>query len=429
MRIGSLLSRLLMLLAGAVGLMSAASAAEPSAAFKARAAELVELLNGKTDPAKFFSPAFLRQVPAAQVSGIAEQLRTGHGAALAITRIEARNATSGSVFVELERAAVQMEMVIGAAPPHLVEGLVIATPESKADSVAAIFGEITALPGQISIAAAKLEEAGPSNFLTQHAETPMAIGSAFKLFVLAELVRSVKAGERRWSEVVPLDRRSLPSGILQDWPEGSPLTVHSLAALMISQSDNSATDTLLHLLGREKVEALLPTLGVRAPERNRPFLSTREAFALKGGDSSLLGRWRAGDEAARRAMLTGEVARAYDGLDPASFGGQPNAIADVEWFASTSDMVRTLDWLRRNGDRTALDILAINPGLGRPAAEGFGYLGFKGGSEPGVINMSFLLHNREGRWLALSASWNDETAPLDEARFIGIIGRFVALLR
>jgi hypothetical protein len=124
----------------------------------------------------------------------------------------------------------------------------------------------------------------------------------FKLFILAELDRQVRAGERRWSDVAPLSRKSLPSGMLQDWPEGAPLTLHSLAALMISQSDNSASDTLLHLLGREKVEALLPALGLRNPAANRPFLSTLEAFALKGDDDVLTRRWLATDEAGRRKL-------------------------------------------------------------------------------------------------------------------------------
>ncbi len=43
------------------------------------------------------------------------------------------------------------------------------------------------------------------------AARPLAIGSTFKLFLLAELSRSIHAGERKWTDVVPLDRRSLPS--------------------------------------------------------------------------------------------------------------------------------------------------------------------------------------------------------------------------
>jgi len=407
-----------------------AEAAQASSALAARANDLVALLNGAAEPERLFSPAFLAQVPAAQVKAISAQLKASYGAAKAVARIEASSATNGTIFVEFERATVRLQMAIGPAPPQLIEGLLVAGVEAKGESVAILFGEIVSLPGQVALDAARLDEGGPASFLTQRAEQPMAIGSAFKLFILAEVVREVKAGTRKWSDVAPLDRQSLPSGLLQDWPKGSPLTLHSLAAMMISRSDNSAADTLLALLGREKVEQLLPALGVKAAERNRPFLSTREAFALKLGGPALLARWTAADEAGRRAILTGPLA-SVDArtLDPARLSGQPVATGTAEWFASPADLVRTLDWLRRSGDRTALDILAINPGLGRAAAQGFDYFGFKGGSEPGVINTSFLLRSREGRWIGLSVTWNNEAAPLDEGRFIALVGRLVALMR
>ena len=207
------------------------------------------------------------------------------------------------------------------------------------------------------------------------------------------------------------------------------MTLHSLAALMISRSDNSATDTLLGVLGRDKVERLLPELGVRAPERNRPFLSTREAFALKLGDPTLLARWKAADEAGRRALLPQLERIDASKLDPSRLGGRPAEIATVEWFASPADLVRTLDWLRRSGDRTALDLLAINPGLGRDLANDFGYFGFKGGSEAGVLNLSFLLKSRSGRWMAVSATWNNEAASLDEPRFVALTSRLLTLLK
>ncbi|HYD38377.1 MAG TPA: serine hydrolase, partial [Allosphingosinicella sp.] len=94
-----------------------------------------------------------------------------------------------------------------------------------------------------------------------------------------------------------------------------------------------------------------------------------------------------------------------------------------------ADIVRTLDWLRRSGDPAALGLLAINPGLDRSLASDFDYFGYKGGSEPGVLNMSFLLRNREGRWLAVSATWNNSAEPLDEARFATLMARLVGLMR
>ncbi len=404
-------------------------AAEPSAEFSRRAGELVRMLDGELPPKDFFSPAFLAGISAAQVSSVAARLKSSYGKPQSLERVEASSPTAGIVFVRFERAVVRLQMAVAPQPPHLVEGLLVAGAESSAADIAAVFAEMVGLPGEVSLAAARLEEAGPADFLSQKADRPLAIGSAFKLFVLAELARSVKAGERKWTDVVPLGPPSLPSGIVQDWPRGSPVTLHTLAALMMSRSDNSATDTLLTVLGRDKVERLLPELGVRAPERNRPFLSTREAFALKLGDPALLAKWKSADEAGRRALLPQLERIDAATLDTSRLGGRPAEIATVEWFASPADLVRTLDWIRRNGDRTALDLLAINPGLGPALAKEFDYFGFKGGSEAGVLNLSFLLKTRSGRWIAVSASWNNRAAALDEPRFVALASRLVALMK
>jgi hypothetical protein len=63
------------------------------------------------------------------------------------------------------------------------------------------------------------------------------------------------------------------------------------------------------------------------------------------------------------------------------------------------------------------------------AATQFAYVGYKGGSEPGVIAMTFLLRRTDGGWRAVSASWNNPAAPVDEARFIDLVTRLVALQR
>ena len=393
-----------------------------------RAEHLPAMLRGEIPPEQIFSPAFLAQVPAAKLAEINRQLADSYGKAVWVAGVEEKSDVSGVVLVDFERARLRIQLAVNPAPPHLIEGLLIAGAEVRGDDVRTVFGELTAL-GDVSLDVARLEDAGPVSFLTQKAGRPQAIGSAFKLFILAELVRAVKAGERRWDEVVPLTARSLPSGILQEWPQGSPLTLHSLATLMISRSDNTATDALLHHLGRAKVEKMLATLRVGAAAQNRPFLSTREAFALKLGDPALLAAWSAADEGGRRALLPRLAAVPDTALDPARMAGTPRAIETVEWFASPADLIRTLDWLRRSGDPHALPILAVNPGLGHDAAKGFRYMGFKGGSEPGVISLNFLLHNKAGRWIALSAALNDPKAPVDEAKFVALMARLVALLR
>ncbi len=94
-----------------------------------------------------------------------------------------------------------------------------------------------------------------------------AIGSAFKLYVLSTLSREIAARRRSWNDVVPLDQRSYPSGILQDWPQGTPMTLQTLATLMIAISDNTATDQLA-------------ATSHAAPELGQRFSTTREFFQL-----------------------------------------------------------------------------------------------------------------------------------------------------
>jgi hypothetical protein len=149
--------------------------------------------------------------------------------------------------------------------------------------------------------------------------------------------------------------------------------------------------------------------------------------AVLKADPALRQSWLAADEAGRRAMLREIAARDVSTIDLNLFSGAPIAVREVEWFASAGDLLRTLDWLRRNADPETLAILAINPGLGA-ARQDYAYAGYKGGSETGVLNLSFLLRRRDGRWLALVATWNDPAAKLDENNFMLLLSRLLPLL-
>jgi beta-lactamase class A len=411
---------------------SAAAPVQPGTALRARAAALVPLFNRSTKPEQILAPSFLAQIPASQIDALAQRLAGQFGRAKAVERLVAKSATAGTAFIAFERAVVRVELAIEARPPHRITALLVSAADVKGDSLAKVVQEIWSLPGQASLAVARLGGSDPPQFSIAHkAGKPLAVGSAFKLFILAELSRSIAAGERKWSDVVPLDHFSIGSGALEHWPAGSPVTLHTLAVLMVSQSDNGAADTLLHLLGREKVERLLPELGIAAPDKLRPLLTTREWALLKAGDGgALLRQWTAASEAERRTLLAGPVAALKaDQVDLSRMIAVPNAIDTVEWFASTGDLVRVMDWLRRHGDRETLAILAINPGIGNIQAKEFAYLGYKGGSETGVLNMTFLLRGNDGEWHAVSGTWNDPAQSVDEGRFQLLMSRAVALVR
>jgi Beta-lactamase enzyme family len=234
-----------------------------------------------------------------------------------------------------------------------------------------------------------------------NADQPLAMASAFKLAVLKALKESINSGVRKWDDVVLLDEqsKSYPSGILQDWVTGSPLTIHTLATLMMSISDNTATDVLINLLGRAEVERWSP--------RNRPFLTTREAFALKTtSNSSLLARFRSGNEAERRAVLE-EIARVP--LQPLNtFLELRSAFAlDIEWFFSPKELCDLID--------STSDLNMLNVGESPARRDTWAKVSFKGGSEPGVYSLTNRLVSHTGDIFCVSVAVNDQQA-IDESR-------------
>ncbi len=177
----------------------------------------------------------------------------------------------------------------------------------------------------------------------------LPIGSAFKLYVLGAVAAMVESGEIDWDDPVEIrdELDSLPSGTTQDEPAGSTLSVRELATRMISISDNTATDHLIDLVGRDQVEQALVTLGHSNPAATTPMLTTREMFVIKT-NPDLLARYQSADAAARRDLLDGEVAAAPL---PAvtDFPTAPTAVTTVEWFASPADVCRALVDARRPG--------------------------------------------------------------------------------
>ncbi|HEV2818056.1 MAG TPA: serine hydrolase [Allosphingosinicella sp.] len=421
--------RLILVVLLGFGLLAPASAQEAGPTLRGRVDAVVALLRGEGDPAELFTPAFLAQVPPAQVRAVAQQLTGQYGAVRGLERLDALSPQAGVMHVGFERAIVHIQIAIEPQPPNRIGGLLVTGADMRGDTLAGLIAEIRALPGQTSVAVARLGDGAPQMLASIEPDRPLAIGSAFKLFILAELSRQVQAGQRRWSDVVTLDRRSIPSGTLQAWPRGAPVTLHTLAALMISVSDNSAADMLLHTLGRENVERMMTTLGVAAAARNRPMLSTLEMAALKTGPAPALNAWQQADEAGRRRMLAQFADLDPARIDVARFTGNPLHIDSVEWFASAADLVRTMDWLRRHGDDTARAILAINPGIGPQLGGELAYVGYKGGSEPGVLNLTWLVRSRAGAWHVVTGSWNNPAAPLEDSRFIGLMARAVQLVR
>ncbi len=248
---------------------------------------------------------------------------------------------------------------------------------------------------------------------------PLAIGSAFKLYILAYIIEK----DIKWDKVLKLTdkNRSLPSGIMHLFPENSPLTVFSAAQAMISNSDNTATDILIDLLGRENIEKYLSTFYHSRPELNIPFLKTKEFFILKSS-KELAEEYINSDSKNRRKILKRIETQKPDinKLDLT----KPLFINSIEWFASPSDICKLFEYFIEKNNEYANTILSINPGLDTKSA-GFVWSGFKGGSETGVISTNWLLKTKEGNYYCLSATVNDSKNIIDEKEYFKIIQEII----
>lgn len=406
------------------------AATAPGSAFDRRAAELVDLLSGKIAFADYFDVTFQAAIPEAQFRAINEGLIVQYGQPIAVEKAISADGRSGTVLLRFEKGLATVLIDVSAAAGERVSGLRITGFQMADDSFDKVADALAALPGQAGFLVAALDEAGMHPLASANADRQFAVGSTFKLDILDELAAQVAAGKRRWSDVVPLSHFSFSSAGTANWPADTPVTLQTLANWMISVSDNGATDTLIHLLGRDAIERRMRMAGHSDPSRNIPLLTTVEAFALKGNNfSDLRSVFIKADDVAQRKLIDGNRDRlVLANVDGVSFTAGPRFIETLEWFASPNDIGRLMADLRARQSETLLAAMAINNGVGPVAAAEWTYLGYKGGSENGVLSMSLLGKRKsDANWFVVTASWNNPDANVATETLIGLVTRLLAL--
>ncbi|MDR3474189.1 MAG: serine hydrolase [Devosia sp.] len=362
------------------------------------AEQLVLLKLFGTDPitADMFAPSFLAQVSMEQVLEVFSKTRAAVGPPVSIER-------SGRGSYLVRTATYQVPVDLGLDQSGRVAALLLHPPSPNFADVTDVLAAIDGLKGKISYLVTR-----DGAVLYARGQTrPIAVGSAFKLGVLAVVADEIAAGRLRWDTVVPLGAGevSLPSGVLQTMPVGSPLTVHTLAAFMISQSDNTATDVLVDLVGRDKVAK---KLGVDF------VLKTAEFFKLKA-DPALRLRFTSAD-APGQLKAAGEMA-ALPLPDAADVGAPLDP--GIEWYLPASRLCSLI------GEVAGLDVFEINAGVARK--QDWAHIAFKGGSEVGVASLTSALVDKAGHRYCVTLTENDRQA-LDEQRVTALYGALLGKL-
>jgi hypothetical protein len=379
--------RLLMILILAFGLANGATRAQDTAQ-AVESAFLDEMFGDAPFPEDRFAPSFLAQVPYAQILQIIAEIKAAIGPPVMVRGL-------GGTEYLLVTATHDMPVTIVLDANNDIVGLLFKPPIDRNASIESLLAGLVT-DGPYAYLVTKNGEV----LHAHEADTALAVGSAFKLGILAVLNDQISAGERTWGDVAILEEsdRSLPTGTLQTWPEGAPLTLHTAAALMISQSDNTATDILLRTVGREAVEAKL----------GATVISTREFFVLKAYPE-LLARYTGGEP---------------DALAAAAHYPLPLTVTEpyqqgAEWYIALTTLCAMM------AEVGPLDVMHINPGVAQRGD--WDKVAFKGGSEIGVLNLTTRAIRTDGSDYCVAATWNDDAA-LNETALSGAYSALLSAL-
>jgi hypothetical protein len=204
-----------------------------------------------------------------------------------------------------------------------------------------------------------------------------------------------------------------------------------MAKKMISISDNTATDHLIHLVGREKIEAFLSRENMNDfPRWNRPFISTREMFITRAYFTPKDVKRFVGASRAKRM----EMISRYSGTGLKELGEKlsnwhgPLYHQEIEWFSTPENICHLFAWFFKNPSKESLEILGTNIPYIEKKSSRWNVMGYKGGSEPGVLEMAYYLEDKKGQGHCLYMGQNDTEKTISTERFDAIIKGVLGLL-
>jgi len=390
------------------------------------------LLNQKDfDYPKHFSPEFIAKIPEGYMKSIVSDLVGAMGFCATTEWLQGNEKTAKYKFVSPTLRYVTLDFSI--SDSNLIDGLMfrgLEFPDVVINSWQDVLTYSKSLEGRTAVSIqnfSKTRQDGKDELAIQ------PIGSGFKLYVLGELADQVKSGKLNWQQNFPIkaEWKSLPSGVMQDWENGKEVSLKTFADYMIMFSDNTATDHLMNILGRSEVESQLSLMKNSFESRNRPFLTTAEMFKIKWASPlELIDSFIFGDEAAKRKVLENEIAATP--LEMVGSNGvsmeTPSFIQEIEWFASTNDLCQGMKSLKEKNSPEILDSLSKNvPNLTLGQDSAWAYGGYKGGSEPGVITMTYLLRHKNSEWGCVSLAWHNEKQVVNTFVFSDFVGKVLKL--
>jgi beta-lactamase class A len=132
------------------------------------------------------------------------------------------------------------------------------------------------LGGRTACVASSQEQAGPREMVSINPNDVFPAASLAKVPILVELARRLSLPDSAYSWEtrleVPKEARVSSDGVLADLSPDLRPTIRDVAHLMITISDNTASNMLLDLLGQEAINATMSDLGLSNTRLERRFI-------------------------------------------------------------------------------------------------------------------------------------------------------------
>ncbi|HET8941059.1 MAG TPA: serine hydrolase [Rudaea sp.] len=271
----------------------------------------------------------------------------------------------------------------------------------------------------------------------RNADQLRATGSIFKLWVLGGVARAVAQGTVDINTTIALVASQLAlGGTINSEPLGTLLPLQDMAKLMIGISDNTATDHLHHLVGRDLIGDVIVDFGVSQPDVLRPLLNISEQFSLYFSfPLATANTYINGSEAFQLQFLHDSI----EPLGPVMGGAYANTQVFLTgtWRATPLDICRTFAHLRRLPQGSdAMDLVnqALGAGVAQPEVRGkWDRVWYKGGSlDSGaghhVLTHAWMLENTgQSPWVVIAMA-NNAAGGIDEYQVQSVTGRMLELV-
>ncbi|MBR3624290.1 MAG: serine hydrolase [Selenomonadaceae bacterium] len=196
---------------------------------------------------------------------------------------------------------------------------------------------------------------------------PMRSASMIKVFILAAVMEEDKAGRLSIDEVMTLKSSDKVggAGILAGYANGSRLSMREILRLMITESDNTATNMIIDRVGMNKINAYIKSCGYKDTVLKRKMMDT---VAVRAGRENISSVSDLG-EIFRKIYYHSCVSQKHDEIMLEFLKGQtdkdcfPSAIPNAVIAHKTGALVGLYDdggIIYRNGQDTILVIMTEN---------------------------------------------------------------------